>query len=679
MSKKIIVSLVVTFAILLSILQYSAYAKYVMNGAINMDVYIDKTAPVIQIESNHNNGSYDKTNLKDVIKNNCEITVKTTDNIQIKENKYIYNPKSNDFNNIPAQSFETGKKLTEDGYYKISAIDTSGNTTEIVVLIDKTASTVKVQYFKKGSVASNTKVMQVAAVKKNLTSEEIIETEENTSEQTVSNSVQLMAINASIEVFNENDLRNAISNQYTDIVIRNSINVSSPLYINYNVKIRPISDDNALRFSGTGSFITIQNGGTLTLDSIVIDTRGFGGSNVIDVNVLSGGKVVLQSNSILDGGLNNTGMVVNSGGIAQIKSCHVAYCNKGVIVKGNGNLIFGTDGGRNSEFWSNTTAISYEDFTVTSNFNQSNIIIRNNTNGIVIGNCTGAINLSSYNVYGNKTGINFGGGTLNITGGNIYENTVGIYTNPSYSGRMTITNVNIHDNTQYAINHSKNEDGSCNIFGGTIRGKVFLGQKDNYINTNNKYPTFEVTPSQYFFKRKLVKTSSNTCANTEIEKVTLTKNGDWYKYVNNDEYIIIWRGCNVKIKYKDYFGNTLSEEMITGNLGERYETTPKNIDGYDVISIPTNSSGTYTEQDITIEYKYDLKNVAKVTFEDLLSGVTSAKYWYNENSNQFSGNGTDFTNGTVFERYGNYKVVVVNSVGLEKELTFTLNKDSLRR
>jgi len=184
---------------------------------------------------------------------------------------------------------------------------------------------------------------------------------------------------------------------------------------------------------------------------------------------------------------------------------------------------------------------------------------------------------------------------------------------------------------------------------------------------------------QYFFKRKLVKTASNSCANTELEKVTLTKNADWYKYVNDDEYIIVWRGCNVKIKYKDYFGNTLSEEMITGNLGERYETTPKNIDGYDVISVPTNSSGTYTEQDITVEYKYDLKNVAKVTFEDLLSGVVSAKYWYNDNNNQFSGNGTDFTNGTVFERYGNYKVVVVNSVGLEKELTFTLNKDSLVR
>ena len=642
MSKKIIISLIASLAILLGFVQYNSYAKYILSDAIGMSVYIDKTAPIIQIESNHNNGSYDKTNINDIIKNNCEITVKTTDNIKIKENKYIYNPKSKDFNNIPAQKFETGKKFTDDGYYKISAIDTSGNTTEIVVLIDKTAPTVNVQYFKKGEEkksASNTKVMQIAAVKKNLLSEEVIETKENVVEQSMVKAAQARAM---VDVYNESDLRNAINSRASTIRVCSGINVSSPIYINYPVMICPASNDNALRYSGTGTFITVQNGGILTLYSMVIDTRAFNVRGVIGTSVLTGGKVILQESTILDGGSGNIGMVVNGGATAEIKSCLVAYCDTGILVQGNGNIVFGTDNGRTSDFVNNAIAICYEGFN-------------------------------------NEQGVNFGGGNLNITGGNIYENTVGIYTNPSYSGRMTITNVNLHSNTQYAINHSKNEDSSCNIYGGTIRGKVYLGQRDNYINTNDQYPTFEVTPSQYFFKRKLVKTASNSCANTELEKVTLTKNADWYKYVNDDEYIIVWRGCNVKIKYKDYFGNTLSEEMITGNLGERYETTPKNIDGYDVISVPTNSSGTYTEQDITVEYKYDLKNVAKVTFEDLLSGVVSAKYWYNDNNNQFSGNGTDFTNGTVFERYGNYKVVVVNSVGLEKELTFTLNKDSLVR
>ena len=71
--------------------------------------------------------------------------------------------------------------------------------------------------------------------------------------------------------------------------------------------------------------------------------------------------------------------------------------------------------------------------------------------------------------------------------------------------------------------------------------------------------------------------------------------------------------------------------------------------------------------------------MAKVNFEDLLSNVVSAKYWFNEDSEAFTGNGTDFANGTTFEDYGYYKVLVVNGVGLEKELTFSLNKDSLKR
>jgi len=684
MSKKIIISLVIILTTMLSFLQYTAYAKYIMNGAINMNVYIDKTAPVITIKSNHNNGSYEKTNLKDIIKNNCAITVDTTDNIKIKENKYIYNPNSNDFNNIPAINFETGTKLSEDGYYKIIAIDTSGNKTEIIVLIDKTAPEVKVQYFKKGEEnkkIGNAKVMQVAGVKKNLASEEIIETdEEKVVEQMEQNVISTFQTRAagSIDVYNENDLRNAINNGFSNIRTCGSINLSSPLYINRSVYIYPIADDNALRYSGTGAFITVQNGGTLTLDSIVLDTRGFGGSNVIDVNVLAGGKVILKSNSILDAGLNNIGMVVNSGATAEIKSCHVAYCNRGIIVKGNGNLVFSTDGSRSSEFWNNSTAISFEDFTGTTNFNQSNIKIRNNTNGIVIGNSTGTINLSSYNIYDNETGIDFGAGNLNITGGKIYNNATGIYLNPNYQGRMSITNVHIYDNTKYAINHSKNGDDSCNIFGGTISGKVYLGQRDNYINTNDKYPVFEVTPSQYFFKRKLIRTSSNACANTEVSKITLTPKDSWYKYVDN-EYIVLWNGGNVIVRYKDYYGNILKQELKNGTIGTNYSITPPVITGYDLIYTPPNSNGTYTQNDIIVDFKYDLVNVAKVNFEDLLSGVVSAKYWYSASSNQFTGNGTDFSSGTVFEKYGNYKVVVVNNVGLEKELIFTLNEDSLRR
>ena len=69
----------------------------------------------------------------------------------------------------------------------------------------------------------------------------------------------------------------------------------------------------------------------------------------------------------------------------------------------------------------------------------------------------------------------------------------------------------------------------------------------------------------------------------------------------------------------------------------------------------------------------------QVNFEDLLSGVVSAKFWYSTEENNFSGEGTEFGNMTVFEKYGYYKFEVVNGVGLKRELKLTLNKDSLTR
>ena len=59
--------------------------------------------------------------------------------------------------------------------------------------------------------------------------------------------------------------------------------------------------------------------------------------------------------------------------------------------------------------------------------------------------------------------------------------------------------------------------------------------------------------------------------------------------------------------------------------------------------------------------------------------VESAKYWYNSSQESFSGDGTSFENNKVFEQYGYYKVIVENSVGLTKEITFKLDANSYKR
>lgn len=712
--KKIVILNVILIMFLLLFTQ-PTFAKYTMNETLGLEVYIDKTPPTINLKSDNLNNNYNKSDLSNVIKDNKEITINTSDNIEIDYNEYYYNSTKNDFNNIVANRFESGTKISNDGYYKIITVDTSGNKTEIIVLIDKTPPEVNVKFYKKGEVAqvNNVEMKAVATIKKNFSTENIVEideSEENIIQEEVVEEnteksepkVALMAARSSTTVYNEGELINALNNRISSIVIGTSINCTNQLNINYAVSFSPASNSNAIRYNGYGSFINVNSGGNLSLSSVVIDTRGMSaGRGLHSIKVNSGGRVNFYENAIVDGGSSNYGIVVNSGGTAVIYSCHIAYCERGIVVKGNGNLTFGNLGdGRNSEFWSNTTAISLESFTGTCNLNQNNIKIYNNTNAVVVESSSGKLNISSgqyYNngsngiiskagtttisggsIYSNGNGVNFGAGALNITGGSIYSNSTGIWLNPSYTGKMTMTAGSIYSNSSYAINHGQNSDGCCTILGGSISGKIYLAQNNNYVNTNTSYPTLSITPSTYYFNRRLVKTNSNAYANNEFSKVTMTPNGSWYKYVN-EEYIVVWKGCNVIVNRVDYYGNIISKETINGNLGASYTTAATEISGYDLISVPSNANGVFTEKDITVQYKYDIKNVAQVTFEDLLSGVKSAKYWYNSSQESFSGNGTAFENNKIFEQYGYYKVIVENSVGLTKEIIFKLDANSYKR
>lgn len=689
MKKKLYI--IIIFCLLFgALLSQKSFAKYILQDNLEMSVYIDKTPPTINVITNGKKESFNKTPT-DIIKRTKDITVNTNDNIKIKTNEYYYNPTKPSFDGIPSNNFEGDKIITDEGYYKIVATDTSGNKTEITILLDKSAPDVVVKYYKKGEEIANlsaTEVRQVAATKKHLSSEQVINSvEEENNTNTISENYTQKAVYAaragSINVSNENELRNALNNKYTDIITWGSIPISSTLYINYNVKIHPATNENALQYNGYGNFIVVQSGGVLDLTSMVVYTNGTTANRgVTSINIQSGGKVIFNESSIVDGGNGNTGVLVNNGGTLYLNSCHIANSTKGVIVRDNGILTFSNlSNGRNSEFWGNNIAISFENFSGTCNFNQNNIKVKDNVNGIVTNSSSGTINITNGEYFNNSNvGIDLGNGKLNISGGTIRNNKVGIYLNPNYTGKLNISNASIYSNTQYAISHFKNEDNSCTILGGNISGAIYLGQKDNYVNTNSSYPTFTVTPSSYYFKRKLVKTNSNANANNEISKVSLTPKESWYKYIDNDDkYIVLWTGGNVIARYQDYFGNILKKELKNGVIGTNYSITPPAIPGYDLIFTPDNCNGTFTQNDIIVDFKYDLVNVAKVNFEDLLSGVVSAKYWYNPNSETFTGNGADFANGTIFEDYGYYKVLVENGVGLQKELTFLLNKDSLTR
>lgn len=760
--------LIVSFAV-----SQKSFAKYIVKDTLNLEIFLDKTPPIIEIMSNGEIEAFTQTQT-DSIKKASDITVYTKDNVEIKYNEFYYHPDCSDFSQIKSQPFEDGTKFTEEGYYRIITVDTSDNQTEVVILLDKSAPEVFVQYFKKGQAKT---IRQTAGIRKYRATENILNTteteletenviEEATEEQQkeiqnettqieseiveseeieaekleekeiiqeteeipsnltkeeemiqapiveesdvkeeqidfTEDEVILMSV-SDMYVGNEAEFRNALANQAKVIHIRQGINFTAPVYINYAVTIVNEAAENVLRYRGGGSFlIVVQNGGALTIQGMVIDVNSSGATGVVGINIEAGGRVTFLNSSIMDGGQANTGFLVNGGGTLVLNSSEIVRCGYGINLQTNGNLYFGTQEGRCNNFYWNQTALFIDNFFGTCNLNQNISMHDNKEYAIYIGHSSGNINISSGTYYQNTHGIRtchitggsvtvsggsyysngwaiWVGGSLKLTNATIYNNYYGVIAGNSHSGKFTMTGGNIHSNNSYEIYHEKTNDEGCTITGGTVSGQIYLATKDNYVNTNSSYPKLTVTPSSYYFKRKLVKTSNHNVANTEITNVNLTSQTPWYKYVS-EEYIVLWSGGNVIVRSRDYDGNILKQETLNGTIGANYSVTPPTISGYDLISTPSNIKGSYTQKDIFVDLKYDLVNIAKVNFEDLLSGVTSAKYWYNANSENFIGNGTNFANGTIFEKYGFYKVVVRNGVGLEKEMIFPLNKNSIKR
>ena len=458
-----------------------------------------------------------------------------------------------------------------------------------------------------------------------------------------------------VSVSNWSELQSAINSKQTDIVTTTSIKCESTLYINYSVTIRPGTSENALQRGFTGHLIVVQNGGTLNLSSIVVDMKANSSTGYSGVYVQSGGTLIFNG-SLVDIGSNNAGINVTSGGKCQITSGTLVNGSWGIRVRGTGNLSFTGS----TEIYNNYHGIHFIEFSGTCNLNNSYIKVRNNTNGIFFESGTGTLNVSAGSYYSNSNcgivsytgttnisgnsliysntsyGVVFGssanisggsiynngkgvvsrGNTLKITGGTIYNNTYGVYLESGYTGSFNMTGGTIKNNTTYDIYHGQSGDGTCTILGGTISGVIYLALEDNYINTNSSYPTFTVTPKTYALGRKLVKTDSNTAANTELSKVTMTASGSWYKYVQ-DEYIVVWSGGNVIVKHVDQDGNVLGSELVNGSIGTAYTTSAKEFEGYTLVTTPSNATGTYTSSDITVIYEYAfIKGTITVTNVD---------------------------------------------------------------
>lgn len=397
------------------------FAKYVMQDTLAIGIYLDKTPPIIDVMSDGTTESFQNF-ANDIVKKKQEVIIHTSDNVQIKQNLYQYHPSRPNFDEVERQEFENGKVFSEEGYYKIMAIDTSGNQTEIVVLLDKYAPEILVQYFKKGQASL---VKQTVGVQKNFLAENILnsieenndEIQENVNEIVVENiqeiepseeneqeiaeeevaggriqeigkqetiqedtekmtkvevteekiqeaeaseeiAEEIIENNEIIEenlvveteelqeteeleitedeimltaigdmyVGNEAEFRNALAMQASVIRVRQSIDFTSPIYINYAVTIVNEGITNSLRYGNGGSFIVVQKGGSLVLSGMIVDTHSSGVGGMIGINIQQGGYVTFINSSIVDGGLANTGILINGGGSLLLWSCEIVRC-----------------------------------------------------------------------------------------------------------------------------------------------------------------------------------------------------------------------------------------------------------------------------------------------------------------------------------------------------------------
>ena len=165
-------------------------------------------------------------------------------------------------------------------------------------------------------------------------------------------------------------------------------------------------------------------------------------------------------------------------------------------------------------------------------------------------------------------------------------------------------------------------------------------------NVGDSYTTSKKTFSGY----TLSSTPTNATGKYTASDITVT-----YKYTKDEEPI---EEGKVIVKYIDEETNEeiASRTTLTGNVGESYEASAKEIDGYTLSFIPSNATGVYKSSNITVTYEYSKDN--EVVNPPVVSSFTTDK-----KSPQVSGTQIKITakatgNGTL-----QYKFLIKDSSG----------------
>lgn len=187
MKKKMVIFCLVFLILFVS----KSFAKYKIQDTLMIPIAIDKTLPIVDVICNETKETFAESKIDDSVKKNNDITIETRDNTKVESNEYYFNPSEPNFEGLNSTDFESGDTFTEEGYYKIVVTDASRNKIEIVILLDKTAPDILVEYFKMENASAffnqNETIRQIVGIQKHAMTENCLETDTEEVENVVEN------------------------------------------------------------------------------------------------------------------------------------------------------------------------------------------------------------------------------------------------------------------------------------------------------------------------------------------------------------------------------------------------------------------------------------------------------------------------------------------------------------
>ena len=158
----------------------------------------------------------------------------------------------------------------------------------------------------------------------------------------------------------------------------------------------------------------------------------------------------------------------------------------------------------------------------------------------------------------------------------------------------------------------------------------------NYVDINGKEIAESETLNGKVFEE--YKTEAKQINGYQLTMLPGNANGTFAENQQVVNYVYALKGSGVIANYVDEAGNKLAESVAQyGNVFDEYSTSAKEIKGYELVDVPENAEGELTEELITVNYVYRLKD-SKIIIN-----------YVDEDGNEIAE--SDIVSGKVFDSY----------------------------